>query len=121
MALLQNFSVSRANDEVLTVTLESDLTSGSLASATVRWTVYGMSYGMPMPSPELISKSSLSGGGIVILESPPLTFVINLKKIDTAGFDLGNYYHEALIIDDVGNHSTVMYGAMAITLSLEGE
>jgi hypothetical protein len=36
-ALLQDFSVSRNNDETLGVTLESDIVGDSLAGATIEW------------------------------------------------------------------------------------
>lgn len=117
MALLQNFSVSRNNDDALTVTVEEDMTSDTLAGATVEWVVYGMSFGVPLPSPVLIAKTS-ADGGITILTSPPMTFVINLASADTINLELGNYYQEAEIVDNLSNRSTIMYGAIAVTLTM---
>jgi hypothetical protein len=51
------------------------------------------------------------------IEDPPMTFYINLNAVDTRDLDLGNYYHEGLVVDEVGNRVTVVYGAMALTLS----
>jgi len=116
-ALLQNFSVSRNNDEALGVTVESDIVGDSLAGATIEWEVFESVYGVPLPSPILISKTTVDGS-IVIPGSPELFFVINLAKADTSALALGYFYHEATVVDNVGNRTTIMYGSMAITLSL---
>lgn len=119
MALLQNFSISQGTDDVLSVFVESDLTLDTLSGSTVEWAVYNMSYGAPLPSPVLIHKIS-TDGGVNILSSPAMTFDINIARADTASLDAGVYYHEAVVIDAAGNRSMVMYGAMAITLSMLG-
>jgi hypothetical protein len=118
MAKLQNFSVTRNNDEAISVTIDSDVPNDTLAGALVEWSVYGMSFGAPIPSPQLIVKSS-ADGGIGVPGSPDLFFYIYLNAVDTVGLDLGNYFHEAIVIDEVGNRATVVYGALALTLSLE--
>jgi hypothetical protein len=76
-----------------------------------------MAFGVPIESPELILKSS-ADGGIGVPGSPDLFFIINMNAVDTALLDLGNYYHEGWVVDEVGNRVTVVYGAMALTLSV---
>jgi hypothetical protein len=95
-ALLQDFSVSRNNDETLGVTLESDIVSDSLAGATIEWEVFESVYGVPLPSPILISKTT-ADDGILIPGSPDLFFTIELAKADTAGLGVGYYCANAVI------------------------
>ena len=118
MPKLQNFSVTRNNDEVISVFVDAD-DAATLDGALVNWSVYGMAYGVPIQSPELIAKTS-APGAIDVPPSPPMTFYINLGAVDTRDLDLGNYYHEGWVIDEVGNRVTVVYGALALTLSVGG-
>jgi hypothetical protein len=115
MPKLQNFSVTRNNDEVISVFVDSDAPA-TLTDAVVTWSVYGMAYGVPDVASELIAKTS-DTGAIEVPPSPDMTFYINLGAVDTRDLDLGNYYHEGTVVDVVGNRVTVVYGAMALTLS----
>jgi hypothetical protein len=118
MPKLQNFPVTRNNDETLGVFVDSDIPSDSLLHSTVHWSVWGMAYGVPMiDMPPLIVKDSTSGG-ITVLDSPPMNFDINLSASDTEPLDLGNYYHEGWLVDSGGGRVTVVYGALAVTLSV---
>lgn len=116
MGLLQNFSVPADNDVMLDAVV---LNVPTLAGAEVIWRVYPQSFGAPVDGAvPIISKSSLSGGGgITILTSPQSSFVIQLHATDTFGLALGNYFHEATVIDGFGERSTVWSGLMTLTLS----
>ena len=117
MPKLQNFAITRDNDEAISVVIDSDVPTDTLVGATVRWNVYGMAYGVPIESPELILKSS-EDGSITVPGSHDLFFVINMNAVDTRDLDLGNYFHEGVVTDEVGHRVTVVYGALAITLSV---
>ena len=116
MPKLQNFSVTRNNDEVISVFVDSDAPA-TIQGARVNWSVYGMAYGVPNPSEELILKTS-DTGSILVPPSPDMTFYISLGAVDTRDLDLGNYFHEGTVVDEVGNRVTVVYGALALTLSV---
>jgi hypothetical protein len=118
MPMLQNFSITRANDEAISVVVNTSVPNDTIIGATVEWSVYGMAFGVPIDSPQLILKSS-DDGGVTVPGSPDMFFIINLNAVDTRDLDLGNYYHEALVVDEVGNRATIMYGAVALTLSVE--
>jgi hypothetical protein len=117
MPKLQNFSVTRNNDEAISVVIDSDAPNDTLDGATVEWAVYGMAFAVQIESPKLIVKSN-QDGGIGVPGSPDLFFIINMHAVDTAPLDLGNYYHEGWVVDEVGNRVTVVYGALALTLSV---
>lgn len=117
MPKLQNFPVTRNNDEAISVVIDSDVVGDTLVGATVEWAVYDMAYAVPIFSDQRIVKSS-SNGGIGVPGSPDLFFIINMNAVDTRDLDLGNYYHEGWVVDEVGNRATVVYGALAVTLSV---
>lgn len=119
MPKLQNFSVTRNNDEVISVFVDTDVPGDTLEGATVQWGVWGMAYGSPIESPQLIAKTT-DTGAINVPPSPQMTFYINLNAVDTRDLALGNYYHEGMAIDEVGNRVTVVYGALAVTLEVMG-
>jgi hypothetical protein len=113
--LIQNFSVPADNDHDIIFTITSSAPGDTLAGSTVYWRAFEQEMGSPTPSvPPVISKSSLSGGGVTILPSPPMTFIVVLGKADTAAL-LRNYYHEATIVDEIGNIDTVTVGIMTVT------
>lgn len=115
MPKLQNFSVTRNNDEVISVFVDTDVPGETLVGATVKWGVYSMIYGVPIEDEKLIAKTT-DTGAIIVPPSPPMTFYINVGAVDTRDLDLGNYYHEGMVVDEVGNRVTVVYGALAVTL-----
>jgi hypothetical protein len=115
MPKLQNFSATRNNDEVISVLVDTDAPNQTLENATIQWAVYGMTFAVPDPTQQLIAKTT-DTGAITVPPSPPMTFYINLNAVDTRDLDLGNYYHEGMVVDEVGNRVTVVYGAMALTL-----
>lgn len=120
MPVVQDFPVPAG--DAMDVTFTLDPSDGiSLEGATVIWQAYAAEFGVPLPSPILISKSSNEEGEfgpqIDILPSPADQFVVHLYETDT-GLPPGNYYHEAEIIDASENHATVCQGTMTITLTL---
>jgi hypothetical protein len=113
--LIQNFSVPANSDQILTFTITSGIPNDSLVGATIYWRVYDQEFGCVVPTiPPVISKSSLSGGGITILASPPMTFTVDLLRTDTVNL-LRNYYHEATVVDEIGENEPVTVGIMTVT------
>lgn len=111
--VIQNFSVPADDDVELTVTVDDSLGLSSLQDFTIQWRVYAQEWGSPDPEQSaLISKSTDSG--IAIPGSPPLVFTIQLSAADTAGL-LGNYYHEATLVDVQSDRTTVMQGLVTVT------
>lgn len=117
MATIQDFEVSRGNDETLGVLIETDIVGETLSGSTVEWSVYVCSYGVPLPSPVLIHKTT-ADDSILIPGSPDLFFNIYLTAADTDALELGYYYHEATVTDGGGKVSTVMTGIMAVTMTM---
>lgn len=114
MPTIQDFSVPADSDHDVIITVESSIVGDTLIGSTIHWCAYEQALGSPVPSlPPVISKVSPSGG-IVILESPPMTFVVLLAKADTALL-LRNYYHEATVVDALGNVNPVTVGIMTVT------
>ncbi len=114
----QNFAVPSNNDALIDVDVATEVSGETLANATVEWSVYPQLHGVVTDTTPIISKTSASpGGGISIPTSPDMTFIIDLSATDTITL-LGNYYHEATIIDALGDRDTVMYGQMCVTQSI---
>jgi hypothetical protein len=113
--VIQHFSVPANNDHDVIFTIASGTAGDSLSGCTIYWNAYEQSFGEPVAAiPPVITKTSLSGGGIDILPSPPMTFRVALNKADTASL-LRNYYHEATVVDEVNNEDTVTIGIMTVT------
>lgn len=106
--IFRNFSIS-ANDDV---SINFDASVG-LSGATVTWRAFAQSYGVPTEDVDpVIQKSSASGDGIEILESPPTQFVLSIDAVDTLDL-LRNYYYEAIVVSPL--RSTVFCGIMTVT------
>jgi len=118
MPTIQNFSVPRGNSLDVTVNVETDVVGETLEGAEVFWSVWEQKHGVVTTDatgarlPPLIQKTV--GHGITVLASPPMEFVISMEQPDTVGL-LGNFYHEAEVIDGDGNHVTVMQGLLTVT------
>lgn len=112
MPTLQDFSIPADNDAVVTVTV-IDPPGLSLAGTTIEWRAYQQLHGVTISTVALAKSSSSHGGGIAIPGSPADVFTIAFAAADTAAL-LGNYYHEATVIDAIGERSTVMYGLMTV-------
>ena len=121
MPAVQDFPCPARNAMDVTFTIDP-ADNISLVGATVLWSAYGASFGVPLPSPVLISKNSnetdLNGTEITILESPG-RFVVHLSETDT-DLEPGNYYHEAEVINESEDVATVCQGSMTITLAVIG-
>ena len=113
----QNFSVSAANDALVTVTVDTTVPTDTLAGSTIWWEAFAQAHGVPSGSPLITKTNQSGGGGLDILESPAMTFTLQLSNADTA-LPLGNYYHEAVVIDEIGERVTILSGIMTVTQSL---
>lgn len=112
---IQNFSVPADSDQDIYFSVATALPDEGLGGCTVYWRVYEQEFGCPVHGADpVIEKSSLSGGGIAILPSPPSTFIVSLLHADTLNL-LRNYYHEALLVDVFGNQDTIVCGVMSVT------
>jgi hypothetical protein len=105
--MLQNFSGYAGDDFQQKFSI-----SGSLSGAVVFWSLYEQLFGVPSGSPILV-KTSQSGGGIEIVDSPASSFTISFASADTAALQ-GNYYHEARILDVDGNVITEVQGILTV-------
>lgn len=113
--VLQNFSVPADSDEDIVLTITTTIVGDTLDGATVYWRVYEQHFAIVDPDvPPVIEKSSLSGGGIDILPSPPMTVRITVTKTDTALL-LRNYYHEVTVIAVDGSQYPPTCGIMTVT------
>lgn len=113
--IIQNFSVPADNDHDVYITINSNVAGDTLDDCTVYFNVYEQAFGAPVPDvPPIITKTSLSGGGVTILPSPPLTVRVSFVKTETAAL-LRNYCYEATVVDGVGNVDTVTTGIMTVT------
>jgi hypothetical protein len=112
--LLQDFSVAAGDSATITFDLTEVTGITDLADYMILWDAYIQSAGVPAASiAAVISKSSESGQGITILESPPLTCVLDLGGADTVNL-IGNYYHELSIFDQSNNKITPTNGIMTV-------
>ncbi len=118
MATIQNFSISRGNSLDVTVNVETDVVGETLEGAEVFWSVWEQMHGVVVTDssgnrlPPVVAKTV--GHGITILGSPPMEFVIEMNMPDTVSSS-GNFYHEAEVVDPLGNHVTVMQGILTVT------
>lgn len=109
----QDFTIPQGNSVTVTVDVLTSIPADSLEGSTVIWRAYPQDFGAPIPGDApLISKSNVSGGAIV-LSSPPMFFEIFFDPVDTEGL-LGNYYHEATVVDPIGNVSTILQGILTV-------
>ena len=114
MALIQNFSVPSGDAATITFDLSGVVGVTDLEQYTIYWDAYEQNFGIPEADTiAVISKTSLSGHGIDILPSPPMTCVLSLDGADTADLNL-NYYHELSIVDAGGNKITPTVGCMTV-------
>jgi hypothetical protein len=114
--LIQNFSVAAGNAVPITFDVGPDGVN-TLTDCTIVWKVYNQAFGEPNGDP-IISKTSPSDG-IEIVDPIYQVFEVDLVKADTLEL-LGNYYHEATVIDALGNESTPTVGIMTVTQALNG-
>jgi hypothetical protein len=111
----QNFSMVSGDDQEIQFTVaDTDFESPTptLDGATVYWQAFYSKFSTP--GDVVISKSSLSGHGIVIVDDVNRVFVVTLERPDTLGL-IGNFYHEAKLVDETGNVTTVTVGIMTLT------
>jgi len=112
---LQNFSLPAGDDVEMTLDIGPDIVGAEndLTGCTILWQVFGQTYGVPDGAPPIISKST-GGNGITITGTDAQTAEMIVDRADTFGL-LGNYYHEAKIVDGTDNEISVTYGILTIT------
>jgi hypothetical protein len=116
MAILQNFSVP-AGDTVPVSFAITDPTI-SLHGAVVVWEAWASLHGLPIPGlPPVISKSSLASPDGIDITPSPEGFIVEIERADTLNL-LGNYYHEARVVDSLDEDITVTYGLMTVNQTL---
>lgn len=109
---LQNFSTIRGDGEDVTFDIvEGSGVDVSLPGIEIIWSVYEQETGVVADDAEPLFEKSL-GHGITIQESPQ-RFVVTIDGDDTDEL-LGNYYHEAKVIDGLGGKTTVTQGIMTV-------
>lgn len=109
---LQNFSVIRGDGEEVTF----DIVDGSgvdikLSGIEIEWKVFAQETGVVVDDATPLFTKSISHG-IEIIESPE-SFKVTIEGADTEDL-LGNYYHEAKVIDGLGIKTTVTQGIMTV-------
>lgn len=115
-AQLYDISVSAGNDLVLSIPLVDETVPNS--GFWVEWFVFATDFGVPILSPILVGKSSEQD--TISWGSPGTTLNITLSAGDTTDM-LGNYYHEAMLMDDAsGNRTTIVQGTFTVTQSVLG-
>ena len=113
MPNIQDFSVPANNTALVTCDVTTVIPGDTLDGSTVEWFAYQQLHGVTTSTVVLAKTSSSAGGGINILSSPPMTFTIEIDAADTINL-LGNFYHEATVIDEGGSRVTVLYGLMTV-------
>lgn len=114
MPTQQNFSVPSGDDRQVEFTIAAaDMPSGDIVD--VYWQAFDQAYGVPTSTVPVVQKTSEgSPGDIDYPASPGDVFTVDFIPADTSTL-LGNYYHEARVVDGSGNISTVIYGVMTVT------
>ncbi len=113
---LQSFSVPRNTDSSITIKVSSSIPADSLIGCTVHWEMYTQQYGIVFNETPILVKTN--GSGVTIPPSPPtlMEFDVALGKTEIAGFDYGNYYYEATVLDQVNNQVCVISGIITLTV-----
>ena len=108
----QNFSIPAGYNQVITFMVDPFVTP-SLMDCKIFWKVYSQFQGIP-GSQLFISKSSLDSPtpDIVGLDSP-LSFTVQMHTADTIDM-LRNYYHEASIVNAIGEVIGGSWGEMTV-------
>ena len=109
----QNFSIPAGYNQVITFMVDPFVTP-SLMDCKIFWNVYSQSQCIPNRSERLLAKSSLASPppDIVGLDSP-LSFTVQMHTADTIDM-LRNYYHEASIVNAIGEVIGGSWGEMTV-------
>jgi len=109
---VENFSIHAGNDIQIPVVVE-DENNGSLTDATIHWWAARSRF----TTADKVTLKKSTEDGIEITDADAREFTLTLTRADTLDL-LGGYHHEFMIIDNEGNHSTVIDGTMTIERSL---
>ncbi len=115
VSLLQDFDMVEGNSFIITVTVTT--AAGAVVNLTdghVTWTLRRSSN----DNLAAITKGNTSPlTGVTLTDPTQGEFEIALLPADTKGLE-GDYYHEAVFTDAVGNVSTLFCGTVTITRSV---
>lgn len=109
---MKNVSIPAGNDEIL----KFDVPLGvELQDSIAYWRLFDQKYGCPLPDVDpILIKSSMSGGGINISESPRGIDVL-VDSVDTILL-LRNYFYELKIVSgDEQTHTIIENGIFTVT------
>lgn len=116
-APLQYFSVCRSNDALVTVSVDSTVAGDTLVGSAIWWKLYAQKVGVPTGDAMIVKTNDSGGGGLTVPGSPPMIFTVELSGDETT-LDLGNYYFQADVFDEIGGRVTVVAGILTITQAL---
>ena len=105
----QNFSIPAGYNEVITFDIDPAVTP-SLQDTTIWWRVYEESIAIPFGNPIIVKSSN--DGSVIGLDSP-LSFTVQMYSHDTITL-LRNYYHEATILNALGETIGGSFGIMTV-------
>lgn len=108
---ISNFSVSAGDNAVLS--FEAETGEVNLNDAEVSWALYAQDEGAP--TGDAIIEKLLSYGVTAESDGDITSFEIELEVADTIELALGNYYHEAILVDGNGKNLTVAIGILTLT------
>ena len=101
----QDFSIKRGEYRLLNITtVEKDASALSLDNYTIVWYVW-------RNQTRMITKTT--DDGIVVTDASAWTFEIEVDTTDTR-IPIGEYYHEARVIDSNDNEVVVFTGSLLI-------
>lgn len=115
MPVIQNISLPAGDNADITFNIDGTNVI-DLNGATIYWRVFDHVWGIPEGA-AVLSKATDAlaiDDTIEIPGSPADVFVVPIRADDTKGM-LGNYYHEAIVIDVAGNPYTVTTGMFTVT------
>jgi hypothetical protein len=110
MPKIQNFEVSAGDATDLNFDVDPDDVGVTLLGTIPYWCVYAQRFGVPYGDP-LIKK--VLDKGLQITNPDLLQYQVKLEWKDTNAL-LGNYYHEAFVIDENQKHISTTTGVMAV-------
>lgn len=111
LPVVQHFSVSAGDNAELSFIAPTGTVN--LEGAAVTWSLYAQSLGVP--SGDALVTKELDYGVEAENEGDDTAFTVELEQSDTESLLLGNYYHEAELVDGDGKNLTVVVGLLAVT------
>ncbi len=114
-AIQQNFSIPAGDSMDVNFDVDPDDEDVvTLLGTTPYWVVYEQTHGIPFGDPVI---KKVLDNGLQITDPALLKFTATLDYDDTKDL-LGNYYHEAFLIDGDSAHITTTLGIMTVTQTI---